>query len=262
MLKLKFVVTVVVILGVSIAASALVLYSDTWPPVYAVQSMSMEHSSLWTAGTINTGDLVFAKSVGDSPDNVITYVQGRQTGYQNYGDYGNVILFEQQKGRILIHRAMFYLSWNGDKPVVADSNNQSWISVVGDSVIIKDVGYNHKNLIVYLSGFVGQSGFITVGDFNLATSQLYNITENAFMAADQNAFGFGPVNTSKVIGKAFGSIPWFGLVKLNIMKLGGDWPEYNQVPGNSYLYLSITIVAILVLVFFPYRYVIGKVRKR
>lgn len=262
LLKAKLVISVIAVLAIASASSAVILYTDTWPPVYAVQSMSMEHAPVWTAGTINTGDLVFVKAIHDNPGNVVTYVQGRQTGFKSYGDYGNVILFEDPSGKILIHRAMFYLSWNGDTPVVSDSNNQSWIIVTPSSVVLEDVGYKHRNLIVHLTGMTGNDGYITAGDYNVATSNLYNTTYNAYIAADQNAFGFGPVKPSSVVGKAFGDIPWFGLIKLNIMKLGGEWPEYNQVPSNAYLYLAISILAIFVVTFFPYRKTAAIFRRR
>lgn len=261
MLKIKAIVSVTVIIAVSISAAAVVLYSGTWPPVYTVESMSMEHSSTWTSGTINTGDIVFAKSIGNNTDKVVTYVQGRQSNFTSYGDYGNVILFKDPQGRILIHRAMFYLTWNQDIPVVNDANNQSWITVTSNAVILHDVGYKHRNLIVYVSSFTGKDGFITAGDYNVASSPILNTTENAFVAADQNAFGISPVKASKVVGKAFGDVPWFGLLKLNLMKLSGDWPESNQVPQHAYTYLFISIVGIVSIVMFPYTIVIDKLKK-
>lgn len=247
--KIASIVIAVVILGGIISAIA---YADTWPPIYVVESESMEHSQNWTYGTINTGDIVLAKNIHNDTNNVVTYVQGRETGYSTYGEYGNVILYHDPTGRIIIHRAMFYLTWNGSSPVVAGNNGQSWIKVLHNAVVIEDVGFTHRNLIVYLSHFVGESGYITVGDYNLAHSPLYNSSENAYSAADQNVFGFIPVKPDKVVGTAFGQIPWIGLIKLNIMRLGGGWPEYNEVPNNAYTYLEITLAAIFVLAVFPY----------
>lgn len=260
-MKTRTILTAAVVVALCAGTGAITLYSGTWPPVYTVESMSMEHSASWKGGTINTGDIVFTKNIGDNPTNVVTYVQGRQTDYTSYGDFGQVILFEDPQNRVLIHRAMFYLTWKGDTPVVADSNNVTWITTTSSAVIIHDVGYKNRTLIVYVSSFVGTDGFITAGDYNIAHSILYNTTENAYVAADQNAFGFGPIKPQKVIGTAYGDIPWFGLVKLNVMKLAGDWPEYNQVPANAYLYLGLSITVILIVALFPYGAVYEKLKK-
>lgn len=247
--KLASIIIAVVVVG---GILSVVLYSGVWPPIYVVESESMEHSQNWTLGTINTGDVVLAKNIHNSTGNVITYVHGRDTNYSTYGEYGNVILYHDPNGRIIIHRAMFYLTWNGSTPGVMDYHGQSWINITSNAVIIYDVGFTHRNLIVYVSNFVGEDGFITVGDYNLAHSYLYNGTAKAFAAADQNVFGFTPVKPDKVVGTAFGQIPWVGLIKLNLMKLTGNWPEYNEVPNNAYMFLGIFIAVILVAAFFPY----------
>lgn len=232
----------------------IIAYSGNWPPVFVVESESMEHSQNWTMGTINTGDIVLAKNINKNPSNVITYVQGRGVNYSTYGEYGNVILYKAPTGAVIIHRAMFYLSWNGSKPVVAGYDGQSWIHITPTYVVIDNVGFTHKNLYVGLKSIKGESGFITVGDYNLAHSSgiYYNRTANAYTAADQNIFGFPPATPGNVVGKAFGQIPWLGLVKLNIMKLAGGWPEYNEVPNHAYTYLGVTFLVLFVAVFFPY----------
>lgn len=262
LLKIRTILTAGIVVALCASGGAITLYAGTWPPVYTVESMSMEHSSYWKEGTINTGDIVFARDISSTSSNVVTYVQGRQTGYTSYGDFGNVILFKDPQNRILIHRAMFYLTWNGDLPVVQNSENLGWISVTSGAVVIHDIGFKNRTLIVYVSGFAGKDGFITAGDYNIAHSILYNTTENAFVAADQNAFGFGPVKAQKIIGTAFGNIPWFGLVKLNVMRAAGNWPEYNQVPGNAYLFLCLSLVAISIAVLFPYGTLFERWRKR
>lgn len=242
---------IVAILFISFIGGVLV-YSDNWPPIYVVESESMEHSQNWTIGTINTGDVVLAKNINGKSSNVVTYVQGRMTNYSTYGEYGNVILYDSPSGSVIIHRAMFYLSWNGSKPQVAGYNGQSWLTVTSKAVVIDNVGFTHRNLIVNLGNLVGENGFVTVGDYNLANSYLYNYTYKAYVAADQNVFGFPPAAPSKVVGTAFGQIPWVGLIKLNIMKLGGGWPQSNEVPNHAYIGLASLIIAIMVAAFFPY----------
>ncbi len=247
----KEIAGIIVILVILSGVAAIFAYSDNWPPVFVVESESMEHSQNWTLGTINTGDVVMAKNIHSSISNVVTYIQGRETNYSTYGEFGNVILYDSPNG-IIIHRAMFYLSWNGSNPVVDGYHGQSWITVTQNAVVINDVGFTHRNLIVRIGGMTGQDGFITVGDYNLAHSAILNTSVNAYIAADQNVFGFAPVSPGKVVGKAFGQIPWVGLIKLNILKLGGGWSQSNEVPNNAYTYLGITIAIILVAAFFPY----------
>ncbi len=250
-------IAVVILSGIA----SVIAYSDVWPPLFVVESESMEHSQNWTYGTINTGDVVFAKNIHSSQNNVVTYVQGRQTGYSTYGEYGNVILYNDPNGRVIIHRAMFYLSWNGTTPEVQGYTNQSWIQITSNAVVIDNVGYTHRNLVVYVSQYAGQDGFITVGDYNLAHSPIYNKSVNAYSASDQNVFGFSPVKPDKVVGKAFGQLPWVGLIKLNLMRLGGGWPQYNEVPNNAYLYLGIVLAIIVVASVFPYDRVLGKKKR-
>lgn len=262
MLKKETIITVAATVTIVVVCASIIAYAGSWPPVYDVQSKSMEHSESWTAGTINTGDLVFAKSIGKDSTNVVTYVQGRESGFSSYSDYGNVILFRGHQNNVMIHRAMFYLSWNGEVPVISHGVNSSWLTVNDSSVIIKNVGQSNRNLVVYLSDFAGKSGFITAGDYNIANSNVYNSTADAYVASDQNVFGLDPVSANGIIGKAFGNIPWFGLIKLNIMKLGGDWPQSNQVPDFAYLYLTLTIALIVALVFLPYGQIYGRIRKR
>lgn len=228
-------------------------YSGEFPPASVVESDSMEHSANWTWGTINVGDIVIVKYMPDPVKNVITYVVGRETNFSTYGEFGDVILYHDPNGNIVIHRAMFYLSWNNSKPVVDGYHGQSWLKIFGFNIVIYDCGYSHRNLLVNVSDFVNQSGFITVGDHNLATSYFYNSHYDAYLAADQNVgITPAPVSAKQVVGVARGDIPWFGLIKLNIMRAEGDWPYYNEVPAHSYQYLGISLFIIFLAIFFPY----------
>lgn len=248
------VLAVIVILGVLVG---LTLYSGVLPPASVVESGSMQHSPDWQFGTINTGDIVIVKKVSSSTD-ITTYVQGRTTNFSTYGDYGNVILYHSNNGEVVIHRAMFYLSWSNGSPVVRGYTNQSWMTVTDNYVVIDDVGFSHRNLFVNLTSFKNESGFITMGDHNLAISVLYVKAFNAYVAADENVNIMNrPVNQSDVVGIAQGQIPWLGLIKLNIMRLQGGWPYYNDVPHYSYDYLAAFIGVILVMVFFPYNRVLS-----
>ncbi len=105
-------------LGIAVAAVlivflALYAYSGIWPPMTIIESSSMQHGSDFTWGVINTGDIVIPKKV-TNVSSIITYVEGREINHVSYGDYGDVILYLPYPNSVpVIHRAMFYVSWNG-----------------------------------------------------------------------------------------------------------------------------------------------------
>ncbi|GGM67852.1 S26 family signal peptidase [Thermogymnomonas acidicola] len=255
-------IAVVVIVAVIGGTTA---YCGIWPPVSVVESGSMQHGSYWMPGVINTGDMVFVKRTPDPYSSVVTYVVGREEGIRTYGEYGDVILYRAPSGEVIIHRAMFLLEWHNGTPYVVGYHGQSWLVVTDNYVLIKDVGYSHRNFYFPLAPVRNETGFITMGDHNFAVSPVYNATLDAYDAADQSpppaGFGFPPVKASDVVGIAFGQIPWFGLIKLNLMRLQGDWPYYNEVPKGSYRDLGISLAAIVVALVFPYRGVARRVRK-
>ena len=263
---MKFVsAPVIAVIIIIVVFAGVTVYSGIFPPASVVESQSMQHSDNWEFGVINTGDVVLVKKINNPVKNIVTYVQGRQTDFKTYSDYGNVILYNAPGNLVVIHRAMFYLSWSNGNPVVAHADNQSWITVTHSYVLLKDVGYAHRNLVVYIGGFTNQSGFITMGDHNLATASpfFYNSTLKAYVAADENVGIMNhPVLPSDIVGEAQGLLPWFGLIKLNIMRLQGTWNYANEVPNHSYEYLALTIIVIVGLVVFPYSKVFGKEKRK
>ncbi|EQD80829.1 hypothetical protein B1A_00474, partial [mine drainage metagenome] len=63
-------------------------YTHNWPPVYIVESNSMQHGPNDVVGIINTGDIVFARQVPTS--SIITYIDAlhpgtSQSGFNTYG---------------------------------------------------------------------------------------------------------------------------------------------------------------------------------
>lgn len=256
------------ILAIIIILTGFTLYSGVYPPASVVESYSMQHSDKWQFGIIDEGTIVFVKKI-NSVNDVKTYVTGKSDNYSTYGEYGNVILYHNSAlGVITIHRAMFYLEWNHTKPVVKGYNGQHYIDIVGDLIILKDTGYAHRNFIVNVSRYVGHDGFITAGDNNVATlgktSGFYNSKYNATCSSDQNIWGIEPVNLSKIVGKAYGYIPWFGLIKLNLLRMEGDWSTVyaDHVPEYSYAGLIISIAAIVALIVFPYKKAYLKFKKK
>ena len=74
-------------------------YTGNWTPMVVIESGSMEHDGnplypepgFTHIGAIDTGDLVLVKSA--ERDDIVTYLEGKQTGYKRYGDYGDVIIY-------------------------------------------------------------------------------------------------------------------------------------------------------------------------
>ena len=266
--KRKHFASIALIIAIIVIIISITAYSGVFPPASVVESYSMEHSDKWQYGLIDEGTIVMVKKVNNI-NQVTTYVAGKENNFTTYGEYGNVILYHNSAlGVITIHRAMFYLYWNGTVPEIADYHNQSYIHIYGDNIVMDNVGYANRNLIVNVSSYTGDSGFITVGDHNLAClsqySSYYNKTYNAYYASDQNIWDIKPVNLTEIVGKAYGYIPWLGLIKLNILRAEGEWPtEYSShVPEYSYDGLFLSIIAFLAVIFTPYRKVYKKIKRK
>ena len=123
-------------LAFAIVLAGLYIYCDNWPPLVVVESSSMQHSNTTSyIGVIDTGDIVLVQKASSNSD-VTTYVQGEETGYSTYGEYGNVIVYDRPTSSTpVIHRAIIYLEYNEssnsfDAPSLANFPTSQW-SVTG-----------------------------------------------------------------------------------------------------------------------------------
>ena len=86
-----------------------------WPPMVVVETGSMEHSDDTSyVGVIDTGDMVFIEEVTYRSD-ITTYVEGRATGYERFGDYGDVVVYRKNGGMTatpVIHRTMLWIEYD------------------------------------------------------------------------------------------------------------------------------------------------------
>lgn len=245
------VVVIVILLG------SLLLYSGSWPPLVVIESSSMQHGSNDVLGIINAGDLVLVKEV-NVPQGITTYVEGEVSGYQTYGEYGDVILYEPNgvNGTTpVIHRAILWLEYNASQnafnaptllplscgkaseyylepnvlgPTCVDSPNQA----LTGTIILNHMGWNNVTVSIDLNFLLSHSawtGFITLGDNNSGT---YDQTGCVISCI---------VRASWVQGVARGMIPWLGGIKLWLS--GND----GYVPKQSWDYLGVTIAAVLIL---------------
>ncbi|MHC1626493.1 MAG: S24/S26 family peptidase [Methanoculleaceae archaeon] len=96
-------------------ALALFLISGTWPAVVTVESGSM-------LPNMHVGDLVFLISV-DRCGPVVTWVEGRETGYRSFGDFGDVIVYRPNGADgvdPIIHRAIVRVNASEMAPYFPD----------------------------------------------------------------------------------------------------------------------------------------------
>ncbi|MCI4337365.1 MAG: S26 family signal peptidase [Thermoplasmata archaeon] len=228
-------------------------YTQNWPPMYVVESDSMQHGYSDQVGLINTGDLVLAQKV--TQDQLTPYVVAAQSGYTTYGEYGDVILYHPNgdtSGAPIIHRALVFVSVVGGlynlpelqgQPCGAASNAVYSVSLTlnscgtsnipGSSTLtLFHVGWRSVNVVVPLSALGGSSGFLTMGDNN------FNPGDTSQGDPDQ-PFLSSLVEPAWIVGAARGMLPWFGSVKL---LLDGNSAE---VPSQSWSYMGLSLVAII-----------------
>lgn len=232
-------------------------YTQNWPPMYVVESDSMQHGTSDQLGLINTGDLVLAQKV--SLDQITPYMVGAQTGYSTYGEYGDVILYHangQSTGAPIIHRALLYIVVTGNQtysfpqlqgqscgatltdPVYSVSIGPvpscQTSNVPGSATLtLYHIGWRSVQVIVTLSSLGTTSGFLTMGDNNFVPASPNEGNPDEPFLTDL-------VQPAWIVGVARGMLPWFGAFKLLI---DGD---SSEVPSQSWTYLGLTLVGVVV----------------
>jgi signal peptidase I len=244
---------IVILLIVSLFA-----YTQNWPPVYVVESESMQHGSSDVLGVINTGDLVLAQKVANST--IQPYVVAQQDGYSSYGEFGDVLLYEPNgvSGTPIIHRAIIFLAWVssvggytayglnpktcGTLYATPQTTNGCLTSdlATGSTLDLYHVGWSDVNVSILLStSMLGEhSGYLTMGDNNFEAGQGTYDQSPGFQLSEL-------VKPAWVIGVARGMIPWVGALKL--------WIEgsstASEVPSQSWQFLGLTFAGIVLLAF-------------
>ncbi len=241
---------IIVVLLVSLFA-----YTQNWPPVYVVESNSMQHGSTDQLGLINAGDLVLAQKIPFAQ--ITPYVVGLRSGYSTYGEPGDVVLYypNGQGGTPVIHRALLYLEWNpagyynatdlnglrcgtSANPQFAYFATPTSIPSCATTYLnghleLYSVGWNSQNVSIDLtpanapSTLGDHSGLLTMGDNNTRPDQS----------------GPAPISSlvepGWIIGAARGMIPWFGSLKLLLDGNAG------LVPAESWELMGLTIVGVI-----------------
>jgi signal peptidase I len=232
---------------------ALYAYTQNWPPVYVIESDSMQHGSNDVVGLINTGDLVLAQKVPTSQ--IVPYMQGLQTGYSTYGEYGDVLLYYPNGDTTstpIIHRALLYLEWDPltnsynaselsglpcsltSHPYYRTSNTPSTCATtgIGGQLLLYGIGWQGVTVDVEVGELGDHSGFLTMGDNNYEPG-------NPGTGDPDEPTLTSLVEPGWVLGVARGMIPWFGALKL---LLQGD---SSMVPSQSWEWLGLSIAGIV-----------------
>ncbi len=245
---------------------ALFAYTQNWPPVYVVESNSMQHGSHDIVGLINTGDLVLAQRI---PTGQITpYFPGIETGYSTYGEYGDVLLYHPNGGGStpIIHRAIILLVWNastssysapslsglpcdgmpgpGEAYATPGTTNPDGCNVdrITGTLDLFHVGWRSSTLSIDVSAesdsvpFLGEhTGFLTLGDNNTSP-----VGCSINCTADPDQPGTSQlVASSWILGVARGMLPWFGAFKLLLTG------SASEVPLESWEYIGITLAGVI-----------------
>ncbi|WP_458209667.1 S26 family signal peptidase [Haladaptatus sp. NG-SE-30] len=165
--------------------------SGVWPPMVAVESGSMEPQ-------MERGDLILVmdedRLAGDgshADTGVVTYRAGEQSGYREFNNPGDVIIFQpdgNSRETPIIHRAMFWVEAGEDW---YDEANPDYLDGAGSCRELPNCP-------------APNAGFVTKGDNNGAYDQADSFQPNS-----------SPVKPSWIVGKAKLRIPWLGWVRLS-----------------------------------------------
>lgn len=253
-------VAIAVILVLAILG-AIFAYTQVWPPMVVVESASMQHSDTQSyLGVIDTGDLVLVQRAPEKAD-VVTWAEGKASGYRTYGDFGDVIVFHPQGYSLdstpIIHRPIVYAIWNEnhggwdvpalENPALAglwQATNETGVPLTLPRAIT-------GSLVLHQMGFQGTLT-LTIPFKELNTS-VANHVDGYVTKGDHNSpfDAWGIVPQSRVVGKARGELPWFGLLKLLVSpgtKCCPSWGyvswDHQGATKNAWDSLTLTLVLI------------------
>ena len=235
-------------------------YTGNWPPMVVIESGSMEHDDnplypepgFTHIGAIDTGDLVLVKSAGR--DDIVTYLAGKQQGYERYGDYGDVIIYYKNGLRGVCSAGASLDEaecnrqdgeWTPATPVIHRA--MAWVEVRDNgSYYLPEVDMEFANgkLVLAEIGLppgaplteITQSGYITKGD-SVGNRHPDQLTHRDLLGQQVQ-----PVQPGDIVGMARGELPWFGLIKLKLTQ-----PEnYAAAPEECRQMLLISLVTVII----------------
>ncbi len=234
-------------------------YTGNWPPMVVIESGSMEHDDnplypepgFTHIGAIDTGDLVLVKSAERS--DIVTYLAGKQQGYERYGDYGDVIIYYKNGLRGVCSAGASLDEaecnrqdgeWTPATPVIHRA--MAWVEVRDNgSYYLPEVDMEFANGTLVLAEIglppgapltgITQSGYITKGD-STGNRHPDQLTHHDLLGQSVQ-----PVQPGDIVGMARGELPWFGLIKLKLTQ-----PEnYAAAPEECRQMLFISLVTVI-----------------
>ena len=235
--------------------ASLVVYTGMTSPFSIVMSQSMQHDPDQSEiGSIDTGDIVIVRD----PDKtqIQSYVEGTQSGYRSFGDYGSVIIYDRGNNQNpVIHRAILWLDYNAESDTWSapslDEYDGTWyfkyIDASGEEVIVENefnnirgtlcfegITVSKKDVSINLDSLEKSSGFLTMGDNSISNPNF-----------DQPSIIDHLVSYEDIRSVPVFEIPWLGTLKILIN--GGDNLEYvpNSLP--SFVMFFILIFGFLIL---------------
>lgn len=230
--------------AIIIVFGGMYLYSGLTKPLTVVESGSMQHSETESSiGVIDTGDIIVM--ISPEKKSVTSYVEGYASGYREFGDYGDVIIYYRDYGNPVIHRAILWLEYTNEgkwaAPTLANFDSDRWSDDNGinkdyndlkGTLTITGLGWRGYTASVDLDTLTRHSGYLTAGDNNEYFDQATGIST------------CGLVDRGHIKAIAGLEIPWLGCVKLIINQKNVD-----KIPTNSIPCLVVSmIIIILVLV--------------
>ena len=251
---------VVALIVVAIVLGSLYIYGGRWPPMVVVESESMQHDDeLSYISVIDTGDLTLVRTL-ENAGAPVTWVEGRETGYRRYDEFGDVIIYHkngQTQTTPIIHRAIVRIEYDEtsggfDVPTLGEQD-------VTERFEIEDFHSYHNgrletiDLVIDVSSILNNfklnndadphGGIITKGDHNREVDQA---SLPAWTEPGASPEGVSrlvePVEEDWIVGVARGEIPWFGLIKL----WARGQTEFHPAPVNSGPNLMISVALLLV----------------
>ena len=228
---------VVALIIFCIIISCMYAYTQVWPPLVVIESDSMAHQNapFGKVGTIDPGDFTFVRRIYDRTD-IVTYFQGKRTGYKTYNDYGDVIIFMKnghKEDTPVIHRAMMWVEVNITGGKLRYDIPELEVYGVEKITIteINLINFDPKSL---------HSGFVTKGDNNKRCDQGGGILDMYNRPVEL-------IQPDWVIGKSVGEIPWFGLIKLSIDDIRQGTRHAFIAPSDCWIMLGLSLLIILII---------------
>lgn len=217
-----------------------------------ISSRSMQHDDHKSElGILDTGDLVIIDYQKD-PSEIMTYAQSVSEGYTQFGEYGDVVLYQTDLTEIpIIHRAICRILYNEDGtfsiPELSLLPEEMWSTPTGEwehlkgIVYLYNIGFKNTTVPIDLDkilkkmGNEPHGGFLTMGDNNTGETRLGTvgyIDQTSLSSVDS------PIRDEDIIGVAAAEIPWVGVLKLTV---SGNAPDY--LPLNSVIFLIAAVSA-------------------